>query len=179
MAKKSLSGIDFQAPILLDGVAGTSGQVLTSQGSSSSPVWSAVTGSSVTTSDTAPTSPGPGDLWYDSDTGFVFVYYDDGTSSQWIEILASAVQELDPLGNLEDISDVNATGVATGNALVFDSATANWVASKDTDVIKMNAQTISANYSIPVGYNGMSAGPITISSGVVVTIPAGSSWSIV
>lgn len=134
---------------------------------------------SMSTSDSAPENPFPGDLWYDSDTGFTFVYYDDGTSSQWVEILASAVQELDPLGNLEDISDVNATGVATGNALVFDSATANWVASKDTDVIKMNAQTISANYSIPVGYNGMSAGPITISSGVVVTIPAGSSWSIV
>ena len=130
-------------------------------------------------SDTTPLSPNNGDLWYDSDSGLIFVYYDDGTSSQWIEILASAVQESAPLGNLEDISDVNATGVVNGNSLVFDAATANWVASKDTDVIKMNAQTISANYSIPVGYNGMSAGPITISSGVVVTIPAGSSWSIV
>lgn len=45
--------------------------------------------------------------------------------------------------------------------------------------IKLNTQTISANYSIPSGYNGMSAGPITIADGVVVTIPDGSSWSIV
>jgi hypothetical protein len=45
--------------------------------------------------------------------------------------------------------------------------------------IKLNEQTITANYSIPVGYNGLSAGPITIDDGVVVTVPSGSSWSIV
>lgn len=45
--------------------------------------------------------------------------------------------------------------------------------------VKLNQQTISANYSIPVGYNGLSAGPITIATGVTVTIPTGSSWSIV
>jgi hypothetical protein len=134
---------------------------------------------SMSTSASAPSNPLPGDLWYDSDTGFVFVYYNDGTSSQWVEIIASAVQAAITLGNLDDISDVNVTGVATGNALVFDATTANWVPSKDTDVIKMNTQTISASYSIPAGYNGMSAGPITIAAGVTVTIPTGSSWSIV
>lgn len=45
--------------------------------------------------------------------------------------------------------------------------------------IYLNGQTISANYSIPAGYNGLSSGPITIAAGVTVTIPAGSSWSIV
>ncbi len=45
--------------------------------------------------------------------------------------------------------------------------------------VKLNQQTISANYSIPVGYNGLSAGPITIADGVTVTIPDGSSWSVV
>lgn len=40
MAKKSLSGSDFKAPILLNGSAGTSGQVLVSQGSSAAPIWS-------------------------------------------------------------------------------------------------------------------------------------------
>ena len=43
MAKKSLSGEDFRAPILLTGSAGTSGQVLTSQGSSSTPTWTSNT----------------------------------------------------------------------------------------------------------------------------------------
>ena len=45
--------------------------------------------------------------------------------------------------------------------------------------IKLNEQIISANYSIPTGYNGLSAGPITIANGITVTIPNGSSWSIV
>lgn len=42
-----------------------------------------------------------------------------------------------------------------------------------------NAKTISSNYTMTSGYNGMSAGPITISTGVTVTIPTGSNWSIV
>ena len=45
--------------------------------------------------------------------------------------------------------------------------------------IYLNGQTISANYNIPSGYNALSAGPITISSGVTVTVPSGSSWAIV
>lgn len=42
-----------------------------------------------------------------------------------------------------------------------------------------NAQTISANYTLTAGRNGMSAGTITINSGVTVTIPSGASWAIV
>lgn len=42
-------------------------------------------GSSVTASDTAPSSPNAGDLWYDSTGGRLYVYYNDGTSSQWVD----------------------------------------------------------------------------------------------
>jgi hypothetical protein len=42
-----------------------------------------------------------------------------------------------------------------------------------------NATTIPVNYVITTGTNGMSAGPITIANGVVVTIPNGSTWTIV
>lgn len=45
--------------------------------------------------------------------------------------------------------------------------------------IQLNINTVSANYVIPDGYNGVSAGPITIASGVTVTVPSGSAWSIV
>ena len=41
------------------------------------------------------------------------------------------------------------------------------------------SNTISANYTLTAGTNGLSAGPITIASGVVVTIPSGSRWVIV
>lgn len=42
-----------------------------------------------------------------------------------------------------------------------------------------NALTISANYTIASGNSAMSAGPITIASGVTVTIPSGSRWVVV
>jgi len=42
-----------------------------------------------------------------------------------------------------------------------------------------NAKTISANYSIASGNNAVSAGVITINSGVTVTVPSGSRWVIV
>jgi len=42
-----------------------------------------------------------------------------------------------------------------------------------------NNATISANYSITSGNNAMSAGRITVNSGVTVTVPTGSSWVVV
>ena len=42
-----------------------------------------------------------------------------------------------------------------------------------------NNQTITATYTMTSGKNGMSAGPITIDSGVTVTIPSGSAWTVV
>jgi hypothetical protein len=42
-----------------------------------------------------------------------------------------------------------------------------------------NPTTITANYTITTGSNAMAAGPITIDSGITVTIPSGSVWTIV
>ncbi len=42
-----------------------------------------------------------------------------------------------------------------------------------------NSQSITADYTLTANTNGMSAGPITIDSGVTVTIPSGSTWVIV
>lgn len=42
-----------------------------------------------------------------------------------------------------------------------------------------NSATISANYTIGTGNNAMSAGRISVASGVTVTVPTGSSWVVV
>ena len=42
-------------------------------------------GASVTVSGTAPTSPTAGDLWFDDDDLFLYVYIDDGSSTQWVK----------------------------------------------------------------------------------------------
>lgn len=42
----------------------------------------------------------------------------------------------------------------------------------------VNGNTIDADYTVATGYNAMSTGPITIASGVTVTVAAGSRWVI-
>ena len=45
-----------------------------------------------------------------------------------------------------------------------------------TNGIHINNLTIASSYTIPSGYGAMSTGPITLSSGVAVTVPSGSRW---
>lgn len=40
----------------------------------------------------------------------------------------------------------------------------------------VNNMTVGSNYSIPSGYSASSVGPVSVSSGVTVTIPSGSRW---
>lgn len=46
-------------------------------------------------------------------------------------------------------------------------------------IFNLNGQTINSDYTIPVGMNAVTAGDITIASGITVTISSGSKWSIV
>jgi hypothetical protein len=45
--------------------------------------------------------------------------------------------------------------------------------------IMVNSQTVSANYTIAAGNNGMSAGTVSVNSGITVTIASGSVWTVV
>lgn len=42
-----------------------------------------------------------------------------------------------------------------------------------------NIPTITSNYTVTTTYNEMSVGPITIGTGVTVTVNSGATWSIV
>lgn len=44
------------------------------------------------------------------------------------------------------------------------------------DVFYENAKTVTGSYTISSSKNAMSTGPITINSGVSVTVPSGSRW---
>jgi hypothetical protein len=39
-----------------------------------------------------------------------------------------------------------------------------------------NGQTVTTNYTLSTGFNAMSTGPITVNSGITVTIPSGARW---
>jgi hypothetical protein len=42
-----------------------------------------------------------------------------------------------------------------------------------------NEQTVTANYSIPSLKNALSTGPISVNSGITVTVPTGSRWVVI
>lgn len=47
---------------------------------------------------TAPATPQPGQLWWRSDDGSMFVYYNDGSSSQWVPAVAATGGPVGPAG---------------------------------------------------------------------------------
>lgn len=56
--------------------------------------WTSISGGGgggVTVGTSAPSTPAQGDLWWDSDTGLLYVYYDDGTSQQWVDAASPKV----------------------------------------------------------------------------------------
>ena len=71
----------------------------------------------------------------------------------------------------------------SGKFLTTNGTAASW-AVLDTDAnstskgLYEHANTISANYAITSGNNALTAGPISINSGITVTIPSGSTWVI-
>ena len=56
-----------------------------SQWVDASPPLTPQTGATVTTSDSSPSSPSDGDLWWKSDEGRLKVYYQDTDSTQWVD----------------------------------------------------------------------------------------------
>jgi len=82
--------------------------------------------------------------------------------------------------------DIHAAPSGTDKVLGYTSNGMEWVESAagatggGTDKIFWeNGQTVTTNYTITNGYNAMSAGPVTINSGVAVTIGTGENWTIV
>jgi hypothetical protein len=43
----------------------------------------------------------------------------------------------------------------------------------------LNGLTVNTNYTIPTNYNAGTFGPVTVASGVTVTVPSGSVWTVV
>ena len=128
---------------------------------------------------TKPSNPKNGTGWLNTENGKTYVYYVDVDGGQWIATSGTTVQPL--LSQITSLSDVLISGASDGQIIQYDAASGKWKNSSalKTDVIKLNGQTISANYTVPSGYNGLSAGPVTIANNVTVTVTDGSVWSVV
>jgi hypothetical protein len=71
---------------------------------------------SIATSTTSPSNPVDGDLWFDTTDGTMYVYYDDGTSSQWVGISGAtgATGATGTGGGVTIYADITARNAATG-----------------------------------------------------------------
>jgi hypothetical protein len=99
---------------------------------------------------------------------------------------------LSPMTTTGDLTYEAAGGIATrlpigtaGQVLTVSSGLPAWAAASggSSNITALglweNNATISANYTIGTGNNAQSAGPITVNTGVTVTVPTGSTWVVV
>ena len=70
------------------------------------------------------------------------------------------------------------TTVAANGTWTFSGATSASVVRASNGIL-VNSQTVSADYTIATGDNGFSAGPVTVNSGITVTVSSGSVWTVV
>ena len=47
------------------------------------------------------------------------------------------------------------------------------------EIFYENGQTVTTNYTLTTNYNALTTGPVSIDSGVTVTVPTGSRWVVV
>jgi len=82
----------------------------------------------VTVSDTEPTSPSQGDLWFESDSGITFIYY----GTDWVEVGPQPLSQPGPTGATGPVGATGATGV-TGPQGNFGGITLDYTFSTNTD----------------------------------------------
>ena len=169
--------------IIANNSLGSAGYVLTSNGSTS--YWSASVGysgsvgytgskganSQYTVSSTAPSSPIPGDRWFNTDFGIELVYTYDGDSSQWVEIAASGFAG--QTGYTGSAGYVGADGYTGSRGSVGYTGSLGYTGSIGYTgslgyTITLNSQ--SSSYNAAASDNGklisISSGGVTINSGV-------------
>ena len=79
-----------------------------------------------------------------------------------------------------EVAIANIVGGSGASAGTFLKQDGTWAAAGAADdVFWENAQTISSDYTITASKNAMTAGDISVNSGVTVTVPTGARWVIV
>jgi hypothetical protein len=130
-----------------------------------------------------------------ADMGFTSSTYADATytvtGKNEAYLFGSAPTGAGATGNMVYATD--STGSANAHQFYvggFTQAKSAWKAQIDSTGLKatqvnatngfiVNSMTVSANYTIATGDSAMSVGPMTIASGVVVTVSSGSRWVVI
>jgi len=181
----TVNGISLSGTVTSSGnltLGGTlSGVDLTTQVTGTLPIANGGTGQ--TTANTAFNALAP------SQTGNSGEYLTtDGTNTSWAPIVAGAslsndtstASNLFPL--FASATSGTPTTIFTSNAkLLYKPSTGEFSATvpRASNGIFVNTQAIAADYTIAATDNGMSAGPVSVNSGITVTVSSGSTWTVV
>jgi hypothetical protein len=181
----TVNGISLSGTVTSSGnltLGGTlSGVSLTTQVSGTLPIANGGTGQ--TTANTAFNALAPSQT---SNSGKYLTT--DGTNSSWATVNAGASLSNDTATstNLYPLFAAATSGtpttVYTSNAqYLFKPSTGELSvkAPRASNGIVVNSATISSDYTIATGDNGMSAGPVSVNSGITVTVSSGSTWVVV
>ena len=102
------------------------------------------------------------------------VRFADADSSNWVAFQAPATVASNVTWTLP-AADGTADQVLKTNG----SGALGWASPSVSGPILESQQTISANYTLGTGYNGISAGPVTVAATYTVTVPASAVWVII
>lgn len=130
--------------------------------------WTRSTGSgfmsTVLVSDTEPTAPFQNMLWWDTNSGTFFIYYNDGTSTQWVDLFGIADQA--SFNTLLFRSILARLAAESGYTLVDGSFQEGAVSSGSSDVVldwntaKFYQWHLNENKEVPAGSTPATAGGI-------------------
>ena len=79
-----------------------------------------------TISSTPPTEASAGDLWFDNDNLIMYILYNDGDSTQWVNTQGGVLE--DRVEVLTDLQNVNTPSPTDGQVLAFNNTSGEWEA---------------------------------------------------
>lgn len=109
------------------------------------------------------------------------IRFADADSSNWVAFQAPATVTANVTWTLP-ATDASVSGYAlksNGSGQLSWGLAGGALGTGSDQIFYENDQTVTGNYSITAGKNAMTAGPVTVNSGITVTVPSGSSWSII
>jgi hypothetical protein len=175
--------LDLTGTTSFDGSQGTSGQVLTSAGTGNTPTWTTPTTGTVTSVGGTGTVNGITLTGTVTTSGNLTL----GGTLSGVDLTTQVTGTLPVANGGTGLTSLTANRVPYGNgtSALANEAEFNYDPTLNTltapqlsasNGLMVNSATVAASYSIPSGSNALSAGPISISSGITVTVPTGSVW---
>jgi hypothetical protein len=118
---------------------------------------------SVITSATTPTGATAGDLWFNTVDGTMYVYYDDGITTQWVEVQANVDNYKTPSQNyiINGAFDINQRNFTsnTSNGFGFD----RWSSFRVGGTVTYSSQAFSTGSAPVSGYESKNFARIVVS----------------